>query len=131
MAELRSKLQILVVDDEVALLELLAAFLSRLGYEVETFSSAHEALARFSSEPSAFSAVVADLNMPDMPGEELLGALFQRDPSVRVLVCSGSCMGNSVEVPGTKRRVRFLQKPFMPKMLDDAIRGLLDDSSQQ
>ncbi|MEN6536019.1 MAG: response regulator [Bryobacteraceae bacterium] len=131
MPESHPNVRILAVDDEVALLELLSVFLNRLGYEVETFSSAREALARFSSDPGAFSVVMADLNMPDMPGEELLEALFQRDPSVRVLVCSGSCMGSFVKVPGIEQRVRFLQKPFMPKMLDDAIRGLLDDPGER
>ncbi len=45
--------------------------LSRLGYRVEAFESAREALERFSSDPDAFDLVITDQTMPGLTGSEL------------------------------------------------------------
>jgi DNA-binding NtrC family response regulator len=117
--------RILVVEDLPPLLQLIEKHLERLGYEVETHLTSTEALRSFEAAPDRFSLVIADLGMPDMPGDTLLTEMLKIRPKLRVLVCSGSPFFIE-NLPGAlQRQVAFLQKPFMPKMLADAVQQLL------
>lgn len=69
--------RILVVDDEPAILKLVARILDGAGYQAETAPDAKSALARIASEP--FDALVTDAMMPEMSGYELVRTLRQ-DP---------------------------------------------------
>jgi DNA-binding NtrC family response regulator len=66
----RSKVRILVVDDEEDILDALQTHLEMEGYSVEIAASAHEALARIAER--AFHIILTDINMPKMDGIELL-----------------------------------------------------------
>lgn len=124
MAPLRRR-PILVVDDEPGLLLLFQRYLARFGYEVEICSNAQQALDRFTRDASRYELVLADLTMPGMSGRDLLEQLVRVNPRVCVLLCSGYPF-DPVGLPdGVRRRVRFLQKPFMPAMLMEAIEELL------
>jgi two-component system, NtrC family, response regulator AtoC len=64
------ELQVLVVDDEPAIRQVLAAALSKAGYAVEGAGSGAEALAKLEKTP--FDVVLSDVFMPVMDGIELL-----------------------------------------------------------
>jgi DNA-binding NtrC family response regulator len=113
----RSGTRILAVDDEPALLQLLEKYLKRLGYQVEACSGAREALERFAARPHHYTLLLVDLNMPDI------------DARVRVLLCSGYPFDPHMLPEPMRDRVRFLQKPFAPKMLAQAIEELLGSES--
>jgi len=66
--------------------------------------------------------------MPGMSGEELLEMLIRRNPSIRIVVCSGYPFNHLDRRPGIEGQIRFVQKPFLPSMLDHAIRELLGSS---
>jgi DNA-binding NtrC family response regulator len=117
--------RVLVVDDEPALLQLIEKYLKRLGYDVESHSTAHAALRSFSAAPESWRLVIADLGMPDLPGEELLRRMFELNPRLRCLLCSGTPFDLSVLPPPMRSRTAFLLKPFLPSMLSDAIKHLL------
>ena len=51
--------------------------------------------------------------------------MLERQPRLVALVCSGSEFFTSTLPPGVRDRVGFLQKPFVPKMLAEAIERLL------
>lgn len=123
--------RILLVDDELALLSLMDQFLSRMGYQVEAFCSAQEALERFETAPGAYSLVVADILMPDMPGGELLLRLLGRNPQLRVLVCTGAPFSILTLPPESQPQIGFLQKPFTPQMLAEAVKRLLEAGGEQ
>jgi two-component system cell cycle sensor histidine kinase/response regulator CckA len=110
---------ILLVDDEPALAELLLKYLQRLGYEVEACLSAEDALVRFDADPARYALVLTDLTLPGIGGDEMLERMRAQRPTLRAIVCSGYPY-----VPRSKKIV-FLQKPFMPKMLAEAIEKLL------
>jgi DNA-binding NtrC family response regulator len=127
MPEPSPRTRILVVDDEPALLRLLEQYLTRSGHEVETCDSARRALELYGATPASYALVVVDLRMPGMSGEELLEELMRRNPSIRIVVCSGYPFDHLERRPGIERQLRFVQKPFLPRMLDEAIRELLDN----
>ena len=117
--------RILVVDDQLALRNLLQKYLERMGVEVEAFSDPQAALERFRAPAPKFRRVLADRSMPALSGEDLLRAMLGSDPHVRGILCSGFPVGGTLleaEYPG---RTEFLQKPFPPRALAEIIQKLL------
>lgn len=117
--------KILLVEDEAPLLKLLEKYLIRLGFEVESHTTSLEALSRFESAPDAYDLVVADLGMPDMPGDSLLTRMLETRPDLKILICSGTPFFIEKLPAALRRQVGFLQKPFVPKMLTEAVERLL------
>lgn len=117
--------RILLVDDEIPLLQLLEKYLQRLGHQVETHSKSADALRSFEVAASNYDLVIADLGMPDMPGDTMLQAMLAIRPDVPILICSGSPFFVSSLPKILEKQVIFLQKPFAPKMLSEAIDKLL------
>jgi len=114
---------LLIVDDEPKLLDLLSRYLGRLGYEVETRGDAQEALALFQAGPDRFSMAITDLSLPSLNGEELIERIRQVRPGLPAIITSG--------YPYVPRAagVGFLQKPFLPQMLADAVEKALKGSA--
>ena len=90
------RLHVLVVDDEASVRVALQRYLSSRGHEVETTASGKEALARMRED--AFDAVIIDMRMPDLSGEQLFGELKARDPSYveRVIFTTGQLVDDGV-----------------------------------
>ena len=113
------------MDDEPALLQLIEKYLTRLGYDVESHSTAHAALSSFAAAPETWQLVIADLNMPDLPGHDLIRRMFDLNPQLRCLLCSGAPFDVTSLPPAIRTQTAFLLKPFLPSMLSAAINGLL------
>jgi two-component system cell cycle sensor histidine kinase/response regulator CckA len=110
---------ILLVDDEPALLDLLKKYLERLEYQVEACLSAEAALERFAADPLRYALVITDLTLDGMNGEDMLDRMRAIRPSIKAILASGY-----PHVPRS-RKTTFLQKPFPPKALAEAIAGLI------
>jgi DNA-binding NtrC family response regulator len=117
--------KILLVEDEPPLLQLIEKYLERLGFAVESHLKSLEALRSFETAPEIYGLVIADLGMPDMPGDTLLTRMLDIRPDLRVLVCSGSPFYIDHLPRALQQQVAFLQKPFVPKMLGEAVQKLL------
>jgi DNA-binding NtrC family response regulator len=116
--------RILVVDDELPLLTVMEQYLTRLGYRVVACRNGEEAWQKFEPEPSAYSIVVADITMPDISGQELLARILALNPSLRILICSGYPFDPATLPAAMPNRIGYLQKPFTPKLLAEAIERL-------
>ena len=116
---------ILAVDDDPALLQLLKQYLTGIGHSLVACGSAQEALALFRANPQGYSLVLVDLTMPDMSGRELLFELLNLNPGLRVLLLSGYPFDLSGLPDRVRPQVGFLQKPFLPKALAEAIQDLV------
>ncbi|MGB7761233.1 MAG: response regulator [Bryobacteraceae bacterium] len=68
----------LVVDDSRAVRMILARTLKELGFEVREAANGREALEVIEAEKTAVSLVLADWNMPEINGLELLKRLRQK-----------------------------------------------------
>ena len=117
--------QILVVDDEPQLVTLMTRYLERLGYEVAAEDTAEGAWERIETEPARFALAVVDATLPGIGGEELARKVLEKHPGMRVIVASGYAIDLDVLQRAHGARVSFLQKPFAPEMLADAVRRLL------
>src|ERR1700690_724755 len=113
--------RILIVDDDAALLKLMGAYLSRLGYQVDARHSAEEAWELVQADPSVYSLALVDLKMPGMGGHTLARRILECSKSIRVVVVSGYPAALS-GIENLEGRVTFLHKPFAPKELVDAVK---------
>ena len=71
-------IRILVADDEVHMRRVVTMFLERAGYAVETASNGKEALDAILKNPP--DALLTDINMPQMTGQQLCQALQEQLP---------------------------------------------------
>ncbi len=118
-----NRAQILIVDDDVGLLKLLAMRLNAAGYTVETAESGEQALAQLAAAQPQL--VITDLRMDGMDGMTLYNALHDRYPALPVIILTAH--GTIPEaVDATKRGVfGFLTKPFDSKGLLKAVEQAL------
>ena len=103
--------RILVVDPHVHIGEILRRTLELADYEVESASSMASAIAQI--EQHGFSVALVNLNLPDGDGVRLLQLLKNRDPSLEVILMTGSCPSNATVAEATEQGAfHFLFKPF-------------------
>ncbi|MGD0873051.1 MAG: response regulator [Bryobacteraceae bacterium] len=76
----------LVVDDSRAVRMILAKTLKELGFEVREAANGREALEVIEAEKTAVTLVLADWNMPEINGLELLKRLRQNPELSRLVV---------------------------------------------
>ena len=117
--------RLLVIEDNQPLMELINRYLMRLGYRVEPCSDAAQAWAAYEGAPASFSLVLADLTLANGSSEDVLRRMIRLNPDLRILVSSGYPFDVSTLDAGAGGRVGFLAKPFMPRMLAEAVRSLL------
>lgn len=70
--------RILVADDELHMIRVVKLFLERAGYQVDTASNGQEALDSILRNPP--DALLTDINMPRMTGQQLCMELQRRLP---------------------------------------------------
>jgi PAS domain S-box-containing protein len=119
---------ILLVDDDEGVLSVGSQVLQKFGYSVITATDGKQAVTKFRAQAAAITAIILDLTMPQMGGDEALEQIRLIRPDARVLLVSGF----SEPEPGprwtTEGRCAFLQKPFKPADLIDALRQLLGEA---
>jgi CheY-like chemotaxis protein len=81
---------VLCVDDDAGIRELYQALLGRNGYQVIAASNGRNALRVFQSKEKVIDAVILDYEMPGMNGLELAAQLKGWQPSLPVIMISGS-----------------------------------------
>jgi len=79
--------KLLLVDDEVGYLDVLAKRLTHRGFKVTTASSGAEAIRAL--RKWEFDLAVVDLKMEDMDGIEVLKVLKKMDPALQVIILTG------------------------------------------
>ena len=117
---------ILVVEDEPVLRELAGMILTDYEYEVLEAATGHEALQVWEKHKGKIDLLLTDMVMPEgMSGRELAERLRRQKPELKVIYTSGY----SADVMGQEngvRDIKFLQKPYPPPELAQAVRDCLD-----
>src|SRR5437867_1889370 len=102
--------QILVVDDEVAIREVLIEFLSDHGYAVQGAEDGREALQMAGIVRP--QVVLLDIAMPGMNGIETLKRLRQEAPQAAVIMISGHADHDQAMQALDLGAYDFIQKPL-------------------
>jgi len=106
---------ILLVDDEQVVRELGRELLNEAGYRVMTAACGEEAIEMYRRRGYEISLVVLDLNMPKMSGWECLPELRKIDPSVCVLIWSGSPFADLRDERGEYDVFGYIPKSATPR----------------
>ena len=81
---MKTKRHILIVDDEPDMRAALTAALKREGHDLKTAENGKDALGLVEIED--FDLVISDVKMPKMTGAELLKAIKESYPNVKVII---------------------------------------------
>lgn len=114
---------ILVVDDEVAVREIIRATLEAYGYEVISADNGAEAIALYEKNLINVKVAIVDMLMPVMDGTATIQALRAINPNIKIIVSSG--FDEAKDKPIIGEVDAFLSKPFTAesilKLLSDVI----------
>jgi PAS domain S-box-containing protein len=119
--ELPPGARVLVVDDDPAVLALLARILGTLGFEVTMATDGREAIAAL--ETRGFDLVVTDVVLPEMDGIAV-AQVAERRGDVPVLFVSG-CTSEELAQRGLSGGAAVMQKPFTADDFARAIAPLI------
>jgi DNA-binding NtrC family response regulator len=118
--------RVMLIDDEVDLLDIMAEELSSAGYDVSAFHSGRDAIRAASRE--RFDLAITDLKMPDLDGLETAAQLKRLDPSLPIIVATGYASEAAVLASSTRGIVGWLLKPFgLDQILDTIERTIQPD----
>ena len=118
---------ILIIDDELQICESINMILEYEGYDVEFTTSAIEGLEKFSAKD--FSAVLLDIQMPEMNGFEVLKKIKEQKQASSVIIISAH---GSVENAIKATRLGafdFLEKPIDRDKLLISVRNATETTS--
>jgi two-component system response regulator HydG len=119
--------KVLVVDDDLAMREMLTSLFADEGYEAQGAASADEAL-EFSKDVE-FDAVLSDIKMPGKSGIELVSELRELRPDTPVVLMTAF---GSIESAVEAMRVGaldYVTKPFEPEVAVVAMERALERRS--
>lgn len=112
----------LVVDDQPLVRMDAADMISAAGFDVLEAADAEEALFHLKEHPS-IRLLFTDVQMPEIDGLSLVWKVRANWPQVSIIVTSGAMVPEATELP---EGVRFIAKPFTPKLIVDTIREVCD-----
>ena len=118
--------RILLVDDEIAILELLREILEPDGYELATARNGAEALVMVLE--SDFDLIITDFLMPKLSGKALYDRARAEKPGIekRFLFISGEMDPESKTQFIRETGVRIIAKPFRADKVRTEVRDVLD-----
>jgi signal transduction histidine kinase/CheY-like chemotaxis protein len=125
LQEWRGSGTVLVVDDEETVRTICCRALESFGFKVIAAKDGQEAIAQFAKSSLEIVAVLMDLTMPNVDGEEAFRHLRLLKPDLRVLLMSGFNEAEAVSRFIGKGLAGFLQKPFKPAELRTKLREML------
>jgi len=119
---------ILVVDDDPAVRAVAARMLSARGFTVVVAASGSEALERVRRAPAEHDAILLDLTMPGLSGEETFQALRGVRADLPVVFMSGHGPEDVALRLSEHTRVRRVAKPFRMETLAERLHEVLEEA---
>ncbi len=131
-AETLAAAVVLVVDDELAILEMLSRLLTKRGYRVETANSGAEAVERIALGHD-YDVILLDIFMPGQEGkatyEKIIG--LRPDLTRRIIIITGDMTVPDTQAFLEKTGARYVGKPFNLSELIAAIQATLGHDSSR
>jgi len=119
---------VLVIDDEEIIRRTAKSMLERHGYTVVLAENGQEGVDLFRALGERVSAVLLDMTMPVMGGQEAMGRLKALDPTVKVVLSSGHTEAEAVRQFKGAGLSGFIQKPYSSSALAEKLKQILEAS---
>lgn len=114
---------VLVVDDEAPIRQIARRALEGDGYEVTEAANGLEAI-ELLAKGAPLDLLIADLDMPDLTGDEMVRRIRTARPDLKVLYVTGH-IDRLMDSRPLWAGEAFLEKPFSPAGLREAVSLLL------
>jgi len=108
---------VMIVEDERAVMEVMADALESAGYEIVRAGSGEEALMKMGEMEGAVDLVISDVVLPGRTGIDVIKEMKVRYPRLEAVVISGYLGNTSVRDLDMDEATVFLQKPFTMDLL--------------
>jgi CheY-like chemotaxis protein len=116
--------RLLVVDDDPAVHELLAAVLRRPEWRIDSAYDGLQGLARVEARP--YDLVLTDVRMPGLNGLELLHRIREIRPDAKVMVMTAENTPANIVRAIREQAFSYFSKPFSPSAVADMIADAVD-----
>ena len=117
-----SKNKVLIIDDEKTILDNLASFLQRSGFDVEQASNGHVGLDKISQHKP--DVIVLDVLMPELDGREMLRILRSKNDWTPVILLTQVGTATDRAMAITEGADDYLNKPYDPHELVARIQAI-------
>jgi len=107
---------IVIVDDEMAIREMIRQTLVGQGHDVQAFTDGAELLNWCRSHPEGYRLAIVDLHMPGLSGTQVISGLVELSPILPIIICTGHGPTALDEVHPLSAHLSIITKPFL---LDD------------
>jgi nitrogen-specific signal transduction histidine kinase/CheY-like chemotaxis protein len=123
------RIRVLLVDDEAGIRRSISRFLRRIGCDVDTASTGLEALSCL--RDTTYDALITDVRMPGLGGEELYGEIERAFAYLtrRVIFVSGDMMRKETQEFIARVGCPSLEKPYELNDLVDALNRVCPDDA--
>ena len=118
---------VLIVDDEESVRTVAGQMLEAIGFEVLQASDGREGVEMFSENCDRISAVLLDMTMPRMNGEEAFRELRRLRGDIKVILISGYNEQEATHHFAGRGLAGFLQKPFKLEDLKTKVRAVFGE----
>lgn len=118
--------KILVVDDDGAILRLVATILRREHFHVDMASGGKEAMTKIAL--TTYDVIVLDLMMPDVSGLDVLESLDVLLPQIKCVVILSAASSFDIAESLNRNVFASLRKPFDNAALLAAVRRCIDSN---
>lgn len=116
---------ILVVEDDGALLAMISEMLGRIGYTVLPAGNPMQAIALCGDERVKIDMIITDVIMPAMSGKEMVERIIPIRPGIKILYMSGYTSDAIAQKGVLGEGTCFIQKPFDMITLSEKIKETL------
>ena len=116
---------VVVIDDEVAVRQVAAALLRRVGFDVHVAPDLANGVAILRRNPGRIAAILLDRSMPGIDGPAALAAVHAEMPQVPVVIATGYDEADATAdyAPGSISGV--LRKPFLAAELNRIMKAAI------
>src|SRR5699024_5379718 len=122
--QMRNMTKVLIIDDDVSFCKMLATFLTKRSFEVETAFSAETAMQKL--EEISFDIVLSDVRLPKKDGIEVLKIVKSKMPKTQVILMTGYAQV-SLAVDAIKMGAfDYISKPINPQKLLEVLENALE-----
>jgi DNA-binding NtrC family response regulator len=115
-----NSIKILLVDDEVKFLQMVADRLTIKGFEVTTAVDGEAAIK--AAQQGGFDVAILDLQLPGMDGKEVLKILKQNHKFIEIIMLTGYATVDSAVECTKLGAFKYLEKPYDFEKLVEALK---------
>ena len=122
--------RILVVDDEPAVAKVMGRVLKKFGYAVTIHTDSLAALDDFNNRPQDIDAVITDMTMPNLAGDQLAARVKSIRPDTPVLLCTGFNKKIETRKAAEVGVDALLMKPVPSDILIETLQQVLEEKRE-